>query len=236
MIEMDESYIDNLCNQKIVNETFFPIKEKFNSLKEDVEEIELLFKNCWYNFNGLMKRVKEIEESIRLNPKIKETLQQYKEYVPKEVMRFSNMTIWEDIIIFEFHAFLTNIMRTINFLIKFNLKNKEKRILESYPPIRKFVENKNNENIYYYSEIKKEFSEWISKVNDNRDDITHKWVKKRMRGTFSVISNWDNLGKINLTKNITAGILEHDIEDLEKYCQDKLDKLKKFIEQYFKNL
>ena len=67
----------------------------------------------------------------------------------------------------------------------------------------------------------------------NRDNITHSWVKKRMQGIFSVTSNQDNLGKINLKKHIIAGVLEHDIEDLEKYCKDKLDRLKKFIEEYF---
>ena len=138
---MDNSEINNLCNQKIVNEIFFPIKEKFNYLKEDIEEVELLFKNCWYNFNSLVQRIKEIEEEIELNPKIKETLQQYKENIPKEILRIKNMTIWEDTIIFEFHSFLTNVMRTINFVIKFNLKNKEKKALENYPPIRKFIEN-----------------------------------------------------------------------------------------------
>ena len=80
--KLDKNYIDNLCNQKIVNETFIPIKERINSLKNDIEEIELLFKNCWYNFNRMKERKKDIEEEIELNPKISETLKNYKDIIP----------------------------------------------------------------------------------------------------------------------------------------------------------
>jgi hypothetical protein len=230
---MTNSEIDNLCNQKTVNETFFPIKEKLDSLGEDIEEIEFLFKNCWYNFNSLTKKLEELGEKIPLNPKIQETLQEFGEEAPKDVLKIGNIPIWEDIIVFEFHSFLTNIMRSVNFLIKFNLKNKEGQTFERWPSIKKFLDNVNNRAVHYYTNIKEEFDEWVSEVNTNRNNITHKWIEKRMLGTFSVESYLDESGKINLTKKITAGILEHDTDNLEEYCQDKLNRLKKFIESYF---
>ena len=124
-------------------------------------------------------------------------------------------------------------MRTLNFWVNFNLKNKEGKNLTKSETISGFVNNKDNQNVFYYSEIKKEFETWIKEINDRRRSITHKVVEKRMQGSFSVTANWDNLDNVNLTKNITIGIL--DIKDLETYCQDKLDKLKNLIQEYFKD-
>src|SRR3989344_668851 len=234
-LQKDKNYIDNLCNQKLVDNVFIiHIKERHNSLKEDIEEIELLFKNCWYNFNNILERKKEIEDSIGLNPSLPEKLKEVRELISPDVdiFKIKYDAIWEDIIIFEFHSFLANTMRTINFLVKFNLKNKEVKNSGRWETIGKFLSNLNNKEVFYFNKLKEEFDNWIKDVNDKRGDITHKVAEKNMTGSLSVKAEWDRDGNAILIKKIK--IENMGIEDLEEYCQDKLEKLKNFIESYFR--
>mgnify|MGYP001578276828 CR=1 FL=1 len=208
-----------------MNETFFPIKEKLDALKKDVEEIELLFKNCWYNFNRIRERKKEMEENLRINPKVIEDLKKWRKTIdlPDKIIELY-VTIWEDIIVFEFHSFLTNVMRTTNFLANFTLKNKAGwEISRKFPTTKEFIEKPRYEGMYYRAEMKREFDIWIEEVNKKRGEIIHKIAEKKMQGSFSVTAKWDNKDNVDLTKNITIGIL--DITDLEGYWQDKKNKV-----------
>lgn len=226
---------DDLCNQKKVNETFIPIKEKLDTIKQDIEEIEFLFKNCWYNFNCLIIRKKEFEEKFKLNPKIKNTIKKYEGSVPEEVVKFGDLTIYEDTLVFEFHSFLTNIIRTIDFWVKFNLKNKEGEVQERWDTIGKFLSEDNyekNKSKFYYPYAKVEYSDWISEVNIKRQEITHKVVEKKMHGSLSVKWKKNEKNEIDFINHSDISLL--DVENLETYCLDKLNKLENFITNYFK--
>lgn len=226
---------EDLCNQKKVNETFVPIKERLDFIKGDIEEIEFLFKNCWYNFNCLMIRKKEFEEGFKINPKIKDTIKKYEKLVPEEVVKFGNLTIYEDTLIFEFHSFLTNIIRTVDFWMKFNLKNKEGEAQKRWETIGQFLKEENhekNKNKFYYCEAKTEYKNWISKINEKRKDIMHRVVEKRMHGSFSVNWKWNEENEVDFINNSDIGIL--DIENLKTYCLATLNNLENFIINYFK--
>ena len=223
---------DELCNQELVNEIFIPIKKKS---KDNIEEIEFLFKNCCYNLNRMIMEINKISEEINVNPSLYSS--EVLEKLPKgfELLKIRFDTVWEDMIVFEFQSFLTNFMRTINFLVKFDLKEADK-MGGKYPTIGQFLHINNFEKYkdhFFYSEFRSQFDNWIKNVNFHRGDITHKYIIKEMYGFLTCKIGSDEKGNPKPDEKVTVGIKEYDIENFESYCKEKLDKLKDLINKYF---
>lgn len=223
---------NELCSQELVDSIFVPLKTQNPNLKEDIEEIEFLFKNCCYNFNRIR------EEIIRSNQGFDKSMDSQKEEVlkkfPIKEMKIP-ITLWQDIIVFEFQSFLTNVMRTINFLVKFNIKNKENKILKNYPTIWAFLYGEHSDEYkkyYFYPELKKSYIKWIEEIKKLRDKVTHRYLIKKMVGFL--VFKWERSNEeIKPEGETIVGIHEYNIDNIEIYCNEKLRKLGDLIKNYF---
>ncbi len=131
--------INDLCEQERVNKIFISLREKYPEIKEKIEQIEFLFKNSCYNKNQMILELRRLNQGFEF---------------PNKQFSFEikiPLTIWSDIIGFEFQSCLYNIILTINYMIIFNLNQIENLNLKDYPSIGKYQrENYSSHRLYSF--------------------------------------------------------------------------------------
>jgi len=232
---------NDLCDQKLVTSVFRPIKGQFPRLNEEIEQIEFLFKNACYNKNKLIEEINKSRKGISF-PRDKDVL----EIASAMGLRKAKQTlslgvpfvVWADIIVFEFHACLGNIMRTVNFLLSFKLKYWDKIKYEKPPSIAQYVHS-NAWQKYgsqkYYPDLKDEYYGWIKEVSGIRNKIEHRHIIKKMQGHIIFTYQRTSESSVKTTGNMIVGIPEYHVTSIENYVIESLASLKDLIESFFED-
>lgn len=211
--------VNELCNQKRVDSLFIPIKDKNPKLKDKIEQIEFLFKNSIYNFNRLRGEIGRLNQGFNFP----DTPYYFQMKIP--------VTVWADILVFEFQSCLYNIIRTANFLTVFNVK--EINSINKVPSISQYVKDKKN---YSGSKNFKLFDTnyfgWIEDVNRVRNDFTHENLTKKIVG-YMIMNRIKTGNSVKEEGKFIVGIQEHNVDDFERYISERIDYLEKLILDFF---
>ena len=240
---MSNDYYDKLVQQDRVNTLFKPLEEKHGKHLQEIEELKFLFENCCYNESRLMEEInrsragfsfpnnetaKKFADSMRLK-KLGDKLEMG---IP--------ITLWADILIFEFHAFLSNVIRCCNFLTSFKLKNVDKIQDTRNVSIGRYYWGKLKNKIKYkgdlHDSIMAQYKEWIEDVNDIRNEIIHDYMKLMREMQGYLIFSYERISEdsIKTKGDIKVGFPKYKIENLETYVSETLGKLESFIKEFFK--
>jgi hypothetical protein len=213
-------------------EKFFEeIKLKSKDGHDLIDAIEFLYKNAEYNLNNYIKE-EEKDKGWQFNP---ETLKQLgigsiKMQIP--------LTVWTNIKFFEFNSFLTNVIRTINFILEFKLKYYDKKKFSKQITISNYLSLQNkkfNESDILYQYLEKEYVSWIKRVNKLRNLVVHEKIIRQMEGNHNVTVQLKGEEFVSETKK-KFGVKEYEIEDLDKYIEETFANLNRFVEGFFPEL
>ncbi len=211
--------LDKLCEQKRVDNLFIPIKKKFPKLKEEIEQIEFLFKNSIYNKNRMLEELERSNEGFEFQ----NNTFSFEMKIP--------IIVWQDIIGFEFQSCLYNLIRTINYILKFKLQQLDKKELKKYPSFATYVfSNKKDENLFDL--FSKNYYEWVLPINEIRNKLTHKFLVKKFQGFLFMKQNISKEG-IEREGKVEVGCQEYGCLNFEDFVEDKIKKLEKFIQEFF---
>ncbi len=231
---------DKLVQQDRVDSIFNPILEKFGNHKEEIKELEFLFKNCCYNESRLMAEIERSREGISFPDE--ETKKKTAQTIGlKKVGDRAEVgiptTFQADIMTFELHALLSNIVRCCNYFTKFKLKNVDKvnkfrtiTIGGYYGGKLKYL-IKNRSNLHQF--LRNQFDEWIKKLNKIRNEIIHEHIVREMRQDLIFIWKIIPGGSIDTKGDIKLAISEYNIGNLERYVTETVIKLELFIKEFF---
>lgn len=232
---------DKLVGQDRVDVIFKPLEKEHGKHLQEIEELEFLFRNCCYNKNRLIEEIDRSRAGFGFPNN--ETAKKFADSmgIKKPKDRFEMgipITLWADIIIFEFHAFLSNIIRCCNFLAIFKLKNVDKIQDTKYVTIGRYywgkLEKKIKDKGGLHDFIMAQYQGWIADVNHIRNEIIHEYMKlvREMQGYL--IFSYERISENSMeTKgDIKVGIPEYKIENLETYVSGILGKLESFIKEF----
>lgn len=204
------------------------LKEKDTENITDIEIIEFLFNNTKYNLDNFLK-----EESKDKGWQLNED--GLRKLGVGSVNMQIPMTEWADIKFFEFNSFLTNTIRTINFLLEYKLRYYDKKDFSKQISISQYILRKGNEQDLHYSFLEKEFSNWISKVNKLRNEIIHKRIIRKIEGHYKVSSKLEG-DEFKTIQEKVFGIREYKIENLNVYIKETFENLERFVIEFIELL
>lgn len=120
-----DKYYDNLVEQDRVDTLFKPLEKENEKHLQEIEQLKFILKNCYYNKNRLIEEINRSNAGFGFSDK--ETLKRIANSIglksETELEMGIPITFWADILMFEFHAFVSNVIRCCNFLTIFKLKN-----------------------------------------------------------------------------------------------------------------
>ena len=231
---------DKLVGQDKVDALFKPLEEKYEDHKEEIEELKFLFKDCCYNESRLMGEINRQRAGFSFpdDETVKKTAKSMGLKKPKDKFELGiPITLWADILMFEFHAFVSNMIRCCNFLTLFKLKNVDKIKDTKYVTIGKYctgqIEKKIKNKGDLHDFLITQYQEWIKEVNDIRNEIIHEQIIREMQGYLVFSYERISGDSVKPRGDIKVGIPEYKIENLETYGFGILGKLGSFIREFF---
>lgn len=233
---------DKLVGQNRVDALFKPLGEKYEDHKEEIEELKFLFKNCCYNESRLMGEIErsrkgfgfpddETKKKIAQSMGLKEVGDGIEIGLPT--------TLWSDILTFEVHALLSNIIRCCTYLTKFKMRNLDGLKNTRNVSVGKYYywEQKEPDKIKDKGELHKfvieQCKEWIKKVNKIRNEIIHERIVRGLNQDLIFIWKIIPGGSVETKGNIKLAIPEYNIDNLEEYVVETMGRLESFVREFF---
>ena len=234
--------VNELCDQKLVDSVFMPIKKKFPTLEKDIEQIEFTFKNSCYNKNRLIEDINRSRNGFEFpdddtalkianSMGLKKSKTKFEMHIP--------LTLWADIIIFELNAFSTNVIRTANFLLRFKLKHWDAKSYSSYPSVGQYFNDiSKKKRIYekevFYKEFKHHYDNWIKDINKLRNKIIHGYIIREMQSQLIIRYRRIDETEVKTEGDQTITIPQYEILNIETYVTERTELLRNLIDEFFR--
>ncbi len=232
---------DKLVQQARVDSLFKPLKEEYEDNLEEIEELEFLFKNCCYNESRVIGEIDRSRSGFQ--PPSKEQKRNIANMfglvkAGSKAELGVPVTVWSDMLVFEFHALLSNIVRCCNYATKFKLKNLDKAEDLRYITIGRYYNGGLDKKIKYYGQLhnflRSQYEGWIQKVSDIRNEVIHEHIIREMWGHLIFYYERTSGDTIEAKGDVTFKFNKYKVENLEEYVEEILGKLESFIEEFFK--
>lgn len=235
--------VNELCDQKLVDSAFMPIKKRFPTLKEEIEQIEFTFKNSCYNKNRLIEEINRSRNGFEFPDNGKALKNANSMGLTKPKTKFElkiPLTIRADIIVFELNAFLTNVIRTVNFLLRFKLKYWDKKSYTQCPSIGQYFNDRSKkkevyEQEFFYKELKHHYDQWIKDINKLRNRITHESIIQEMQCYLIIRYMRINETTVKTEGDEIHGISGYGVQNIENYVTERINLLSILIDEFFQD-
>lgn len=234
---LGEDYYDKLVQQDRVDALFKPIEKGHENHLQEIEELKFLFKNCCYNENRLMEEINRTRSGFNLPDH--ETAKKIVNHTGIKKIVIPT-TMWADILTFEFHAFVINVIRCCNFLTLFKLRNVDE--IKDTISIGSYYQGWVNGETWFkkirdgnalHDLVIKHYQEWIKKVNDIRNELIHEQIIIKIK--CNLIFEYERISEDSIKPkgDVEMGIPEYEIVNIENYVHEISGKLESFIKEFF---
>lgn len=233
---------DELVQQSRVDSLFKPLKERFARHLEEIDELEFLFKNCCYNESRILGEINLLRAGF-VPPSEETKVNVVKTFRLKNLGSKVEMgiptTLWDDILLFEFHAFLSNIVRCCNFLTIFKMRRIDNTNSIKFISIGKYcnpksgLQKKIKDKGKEHDLILSKYLEWVKDVNLIRDITTHEHIVLKIPS--DLIFSYERISETTIEAKGNQKIImpHYKIDNIEEYLSETLGKLESFIKEFF---